>query len=257
MPTLQVGRKEIAYELRRSPTAAERRITVTPGHVEVLALAADDDAAVAGFLDRKRKWLFNTVREMEQITANRHTVPRFMTGSKIPYRGRRMPLVVRRTDGQTLDVSYRNGFCVDLPSWVCGDSDALIAQHLKLWLKSRARRDVGDVVRQYREKFGLQPSSVQMVDLRNGWGSCGPKGNIAINWTLIFAPRLVFDYVVVHELAHLRERSHGAQFWNYMSLLMPGYEAAKSWLDANEHSLSAAFLDGDGDGERGLILRSA
>ena len=52
---------------------------MTPGHIEVLALTNDDEEAVAGFLDRKRQWLFNTVREMERITANRHAVPRFIT----------------------------------------------------------------------------------------------------------------------------------------------------------------------------------
>jgi predicted metal-dependent hydrolase len=250
MPTLQVGRRGIPYELRRSATAVERRITVTPGHVEVLALAKDDEAAVAGFLDRKRQWLFNTVREMERITAEHHAVPRFMTGSKIPYRGRRMPLIVRRHDGPTLDISYRNGFYVDLPAWIDADADALIARELKLWLKSRARRDALDVAKRCREMFDLRPSSIQIVDLRGGWGSCGPKGNIAVNWTLIFAPRLVFDYVVMHELAHLRERSHDAAFWNFMAELMPGYEVAKSWLASNEHHLSAAFLEESGAAEK-------
>lgn len=253
MPSLQIGQTEIPYELRRSATACERRITVTPGHVEVLALTNDDDAVVAGFLERKRRWIFNTVREMEQRAADRHVVPRFMTGSKIPFRGRRMPLTVRRTDGARLDISYRNGFYVDLPAWIGVDADALISSELKLWLKSRARRDVVEVVRAYRNKFGLQPSSVQIADLQGAWGSCGRKGNIAINWALIFAPKRVLDYVVVHELAHLRERSHGALFWNCLASLMPGYEASKSWLEANGHSLSAAFLDGDNHGSSRII----
>jgi predicted metal-dependent hydrolase len=107
MPTLHVGRKEIPYELRRSAAATERRITITPGHVEVLALTSDKDDDIAGFLARKRQWVFNTVREMERITARRHAVPRFMTGSKIPYRGRKMPLTVRHTDAEQIAVTYR------------------------------------------------------------------------------------------------------------------------------------------------------
>ncbi|HEV7340136.1 MAG TPA: SprT family zinc-dependent metalloprotease [Sphingopyxis sp.] len=251
MPSLQIGQTEIPYELRRSATASQRRITVTPGHVEVLALANDDEEAVAGFLDRKRRWIFNTVREMEQRAADRHVVPRFMTGSKIPFRGRRMPLTVRRTDGATLDIYYRNGFYVDLPAWIDTDVDALIAKELKLWLKSRARSDARDVARRYREKFGLRPNSLRVTNLRDGWGSCGAHGNIAINWTLIFAPRLVFEYVVVHELAHLRERSHGASFWELMATLMPGYETAKSWLETNGQKLGSDFLEVD----RKLALR--
>src|SRR5690606_31377332 len=123
MPTLQIGRTEIPYELRRSATASERRITITPGHVEVLALTNDDEEAVAGFLARKRQWLFNTVREMERITQSRHAVPRLMTGSKIPYRGRKMPLTVRRTDAERIAIEYRSGFVVDLPHWAGQDAD--------------------------------------------------------------------------------------------------------------------------------------
>ena len=88
MASLQIGQREIPYELCRSATASERRITVTPDRVEVLVLACDGDDDIAGFLKRKRQWVFNTVREMERITADRHAVPRFITGSKIPYRGR-------------------------------------------------------------------------------------------------------------------------------------------------------------------------
>lgn len=157
MPTIQIGRAEIAYELCRSATAAERRITVTPGHVEVMALTTDGDDDIAGFLDRKRQWLFNTMRDMERIAASRHAVPRFMTGSKIPYRGRKMPLTVRRCDAERIAIAYRNGFVVDLPHWAGDDPDQLVASELKHWLKQRARRDVNEIAADYGNRFGLMP----------------------------------------------------------------------------------------------------
>jgi predicted metal-dependent hydrolase len=242
MPMLQIGRTEIPYELHRSETASERRITVTPGHVQVLALANDDEDAVAGFLDRKRQWLFNTVREMERITASRHSVPRFMTGSKIPYRGRKMSLTVRRTDAERIAISYRNGFIVDLPHWVGENTDQLVATELKMWLKQRARRDVAEIAAHYGSRFGLTPRSVRVADLANGWGSCGPEGNILVNWHLIFAPRRVLEYVVMHELVHLRVRSHGPEFWGLLSQLAPDYEQSRSWLDRHQSELAADFL---------------
>jgi predicted metal-dependent hydrolase len=242
MPTLRIGRKEIPYELRRSATASERRITVTPDYVEVLALTNDDEDAVAGFLDRKRQWLFNTVREMERITANRHAVPRFMTGSKIPYRGRKMPLTVRRTDAERIATTYRNGFIVDLPHWAGPDADHLVAGELKHWLKQRARRDVKEIAAEYGKRFGLIPRSIRVAAFANGWGSCGPEGNILINWHLIFAPRKVLEYVVVHELAHLRHRSHDREFWDFLGTLVSGFEASKGWLDKHQSALAADFL---------------
>ncbi|RWA60690.1 MAG: M48 family metallopeptidase [Mesorhizobium sp.] len=243
MPTLQIGRKQIPYELRRSAAASERRITVTPGHVEVLALTSDDDHDIAGFLERKRQWVFNTVREMERITSDRHAVPRFMTGSKILYRGRRMRLTVRRTDGDRIDLTFRNGFIVDLPSWAGSDADKLVARELKLWLKRRVRRDVKEIAADYSRRFGLAPRSIRVADFANGWGSCGAEGNILINWHLVFAPRKVLEYVIAHELAHLRHRSHGPAFWDFLRAIAPDFEASKAWLDVNQGSLSAEFLD--------------
>lgn len=239
---LRVGRTTIAYELRRSATAAARRITVTPGHVEVVALSDDDDDAVIAFLDRKRQWLFDTVREMERVTANRHSVPRFITGSKIPYRGRKMPLTVRRSNAARVEVAYRNGFLVDLPTWAGEDTDRLVATELKFWLKQRARRDTREIAASYERRFSLTPKSVRVGDFTAGWGSCGAEGNVLINWHLIFAPRKVLEYVVVHELAHLQDRTHGPTFWNRIKAMLPDYDAARDWLTRCEASLSSDFL---------------
>lgn len=243
MPALRIGRTEIAYELRRSATASERRITVTPGCVEVMALAADNAADISAFLDRKRQWLLNTVREMERLVADRHAVPRFMTGSKVPFRGRRMPLTVRRSDGERIEITYRNGFLVDLPSWAGDDPDRLVASELKLWLRQRARRDVKEIAAIYDRRFSLAPRSIRVADFANGWGSCGPGGNVLINWHLIFAPRKVLEYVVAHELVHLRHRSHGREFWDYLGVIAPDYVGPKAWLDRRQSTLSADFLN--------------
>lgn len=244
MGIVRIGQTEVAYELRRTATASERRITVTPGHVEVLALTTDDDAAIDDFLNRKRQWLFNTLRELETKTAKRAVVPRFMTGSKIPYRGRMARLTVRRHDGAHVEIDYRNGFLVDLPSWVRDeDSDGIVATEIKLWLKRKVRRDVMGIASAYGKKFGLKPRALRVADMKTGWGACGPTGSILINWTLVFAPRAVLEYVVVHELAHLKVRSHGPDFWAHLATLLPDYERPKGWLDTHQGALDAAFLN--------------
>lgn len=242
MASLQIGQREIPYELCRSATASQRRITVTPDRVEVLVLACDGDDDIAAFLKRKRQWVFNTVREMERVTADRHAVPRFITGSKIPYRGRKMSLTVRRTDAERAAVHYRNGFVVDLPHWVGEDADKLVASELKHWLKQRARRDVKDIAADYGKRFGLVPRSIRTADFANGWGSCGPEGNVLVNWHLIFAPKKVMEYVVAHELAHLRHRSHGQDFWTAAGAIMPHFEVAKAWLARHGGAMGDDFL---------------
>lgn len=243
MPSVRVGQTAIAYQVRRTATISERRITVTPGSVEVLALTTDDDADIEGFLGRKRQWLFDTVREMQETAASRPAVPCFMTGSKIPFRGRMEGLTVRRHDGAHVEVGHRGGFFVDLPSWVGpAEVETVVANELKLWLRRRVRRDVAEISSSYAERFGLKPRRIRVGEMKTGWGACGPAGGILINWALVFAPKSVLEYVVVHELAHLRVRSHDEKFWVLLKQLMPSYSGPKAWLDVHQGSLDADFL---------------
>nr|WP_316626932.1 YgjP-like metallopeptidase domain-containing protein [uncultured Brevundimonas sp.] len=187
--------------------------------------------------------LFNTLRELETKTSKRAVVPRFMTGSKIPYRGRMARLTVRRHDGAHIEIDYRNGFLVDLPSWVRdADQDTIVATEIKLWLKRRVRRDVMDIAAAYRRRFDLKPRAIRVADVKTGWGACAPTGSVLINWTLVFAPKAVLEYVVAHELAHLTVRSHGPDFWAHMATLMPDYERPKGWLNTHQGALDASFL---------------
>lgn len=243
MPALRVGKTLINYDLRRSRTVRERRITVTPERVEVVAPASDLDEDIAAFLGRKRKWIFDSVQELRELSAKQHVVPRLMTGSKIPYRGRMSRLTVRRTDAPRIEIAYRNGFLVDLPTSVHPQAvEEIVATELKLWLKSQVRRDVLEIVKTYQSRFGLRPRSVRVADLASGWGSCGAEGTLHVNWHLVFAPKKVLEYVVVHELAHLRHRSHGPRFWDFLELILPEYRLPKAWLEKHQAKLGASFL---------------
>jgi len=243
MPSFSIGQRQIAYEVTRSSVASERRITVTPGHVDVRALASDDDSQIADFLHRKRQWLFNAVQDMEKAVSGRASVPRFVTGSRIPYRGRSVRLTVRHHDGDHVEISFEKGLLVDLPHWVTNSQqERIVATEIKLWLKQRVRRDVSSIVASFRRRHGIKPRAVRVSEMKQGWGACGPSGAILINWELIFAPAAVLEYVVAHELAHLQVRSHEPDFWDHLAQIMPNYARPKAWLDANQGAISASFL---------------
>lgn len=166
-----------------------------------------------------------------------------------------MSLTVRGTDAERASVTYRNGFIVDLPHWAGRDADHLVASELKHWLKQHARRDVKEIAAEYGKRFGLVPRSIRVADFAHGSGSCDPEGNVLINWHLIFAPRKVLVYVVVHELAHLRVRSHGPEFWMHLTHVIPSYPAAKSWLQKHDVTLASdIFWSRSNRKERGQIL---
>jgi predicted metal-dependent hydrolase len=118
----------------------------------------------------------------------------------------------------------------------------VVSHEIKLWLKQRARRDVHEVVAHYRKRFDLTPRALRVAEFAQGWGSCSPTGTINIDWRLVFAPKRVLEYVVVHELAHLKHRSHGDAFWTYLASILPDYERPEGWLNQHQGSLDAQFL---------------
>jgi predicted metal-dependent hydrolase len=165
------------------------------------------------------------------------------TGSKIPFRGRKWLLTVRRHDGPHVEIAFKNGFVVDLPDWVAAASAcSIVASEIKRWVKQRVRRDVQEFANEYGDRFQLKALAIHVAEFIQGWGSCGPKGTINLDWRLVFAPKRVLQCVVVHELAHLKHGSHDAKFWSFLGTIMPDYERPKGWLSANQAALDARFL---------------
>ncbi|WP_420564724.1 M48 family metallopeptidase [Thalassobaculum sp.] len=238
MPDLVVGNAVIPYTLRRSPTARKARITVTPDQVEVVVPAAANDDQIARILAKKRAWIFEHHQRMAERLAGMHTIRRFTTGAKIPYRGRLARLTVGTTAERLVSISYRSGFTIDCPHQIPEEGrDAVIESELRLWMKTRLRHDVQALARPLAARLGTKPRDIRVKDQRTMWGSCGQDRVVNLNWRLVFAPRQVLEYALAHEMAHLRERHHGAAFWSVVRSLMPDYEPHKAWLEANEHLL--------------------
>ncbi|MDQ2102693.1 M48 family metallopeptidase [Azospirillum isscasi] len=239
MPMLTVGSVEIPYVLHRSDAATRARITVTPDSVEVVVPTAATEDEIAGVLHRRRAWLYEQTRHMAERMARSNAVRRFISGAKIPYRGRLMRLRVEPCDDTLVSVAYRNGFLVGCPRSVAPAShDDLIESALRLWLRKRLRQDVADLVRRHGEPNGLKPKDVRVKDQKHVWGSCGIDRVVNLNWQLVFSPRTVLEYAVVHELCHLRHRTHDRSFWGLVGTILPDWEARKAWLDQNEHFLT-------------------
>ncbi len=243
MPVLTVGETEIAYTLRRSGNAKRARPTVTPDKVEVVVPDTATDDQIAAVLQRRREWLVRETHRQHEKARTAPSVACFTSGAKIPFRGRMMRLRVEPIDGSMVEIAYRNGFMAGLPR----NADPAVAEWLietalRLWLTKRLRHDVAKLVARYGPPNGLKPKGVRIKDQRHLWGSCGADRIVNLNWQLVFAPIPVLEYAVVHELCHLKERSHGPEFWRLVGSILPDWESRKTWLDKNEHLLALERL---------------
>jgi hypothetical protein len=103
------------------------------------------------------------------------------------------------------------------------------------WLKKQARSHILRRVTALAAELGVKVRRVSVRDAASRWGSCSTSGAISMSWRLIMAPNFVLNYVVAHEVAHLREMNHGTRFWRLVDRLVGEDEAetAQAWLRKN------------------------
>jgi len=98
------------------------------------------------------------------------------------------------------------------------------------WLQRQARRVFDERCRLYAERLAVRVTRLKLSSAATQWGSASADGSVRLNWRLIHFAMPVIDYVVAHELAHLREMNHSARFWNVVRSVLPGFEQARDVL---------------------------
>jgi predicted metal-dependent hydrolase len=146
-----------------------------------------------------------------------------------------------------LGQSYALKASEELPKAIVFDGDSLMVsavvlenarEHLEFWYKERALEYMREKCGHYARLAGLTYKSVRISGAKTLWGSCGYKDTLNFSWRLIMAPVQVVDYVIVHELMHLKHRNHSRRFWAEVGNMMPDYRQKEHWLKQNGHLLN-------------------
>ncbi|PYR77959.1 MAG: metal-dependent hydrolase [Acidobacteria bacterium] len=104
-------------------------------------------------------------------------------------------------------------------------------------LRDRARRELPPRLLALAAQHGLAVSRISIRNQRSRWGSCGRDGHICLNWRLVLMPPSVSDYILVHELMHLRRMDHSPSYWRLVEAACPDYRSARAWLRRHGPSL--------------------
>lgn len=115
-------------------------------------------------------------------------------------------------------------------------------RRLKDWLKKRLLHEIQIIAQQKEALLPPHPrkggvKKIQIRETTSHWGSCSHRGNLSFSWRMIFAPYEVLEYLVAHEMAHLREMNHGPRFWNLVGELCPNYLQYRDWLKKHGNEL--------------------
>jgi predicted metal-dependent hydrolase len=112
---------------------------------------------------------------------------------------------------------------------------------LRAFYKAEAERLIGPRVQLWASRTQLFPSEVSFRGQTSLWGSCSPQKKLSLNWKLVAAPLAVIDYVIIHELCHLRHMNHSQNFWNLVETHCSNFREARQWL--REHLMAFDFLN--------------
>lgn len=234
MPYVTVAGEAVEYTLRYSRRARRGRIVVTLAGVELVVPYGGDADKLHGFVESKGAWISEKHR---LLRARARSLPAVLPdgirdGGRILLGGRHKPLAVMAGARRRVRVDWTGSeLCIQLPSVISAEVNhgTLCGRALSHWLRQHARECSGHAVARYA-RSGMRPREIRIKDQRSRWGSCGATGIINLNWRLVCTPPEVLDYVVVHELCHLREPNHSQRFWSLVSRVMPNYEPHKQWL---------------------------
>lgn len=215
---------ELHYTVQRS--AKRRKLTITVERdrsVVVHAPEGTSDERIAQIVASKRQWIYEKISHTQKYQDLPHAPGKeIVSGESLLYLGREYRVEV--VNSELSEIKFDQRF------FIPAAQVPRQAEALRDWYIERAKAKIVPRVKYYARQLGVKVAQVRIVDNRYRWGSCTLNDNVNFNWRLIKAPMFVIDYVVVHELAHLIEANHTAEFWNIVRAQSPTMEKAKTWL---------------------------
>ncbi len=233
-----------SYTLRRSHRASKVRISVSPDTVEVIAPHQVSEDLIKQFVLDKQQWVIAALGKVaaRQKKFADHTAF-YQPGVAMTYQGTSYAINLKITSAKRLKVEFSDGFTVHIPADLApANRHEAIKSALAAWLQKQAKHQVGNHVENHAGKYGLIPRSISIKSQKSRWGSCGIHNDIHINWLLMAAPPEVLEYVVVHELCHVRVKNHSADFWALVVLHLPDYKTRRLWLKQHGSTLIHSWL---------------
>jgi len=213
-----------------------------PGDRKTIEIVVERDASLvlkaprtvtveraARFVAAKRGWVYRKLAEKDALTGP-PVVKRFVEGEGFAYLGRSYRLTLETLNATSPDVHLDRG-----RFRLCRSEAERGAEAMRRWYTEVGGQWLRRRVRPWATRMGEESVAVEVRDLGYRWGSARPTDGpprINVHWATLQLPPSLIDYILVHELAHLREANHTPEFWSIVDRLMPGYETQKTTLAA-------------------------
>ena len=209
--------KQITYTLKRSGKRRSIGLRIDDRGLTVSMPLRASESWLHSVLQDKANWV---VEKLDGWQSRKREALRWADGESIPFLGERLTLRIR----QSLFAAPAQQRGKELWLFVADEGDAAhIEQMVSNWYRLQAAPLFAERVAHYAPLMGVAPRMLKLSAAKTQWGSCTTRGTVRLNEQLIRLPLKLVDYVVVHELAHLREMNHSAAFWEVVKGACPNY----------------------------------
>jgi len=214
---------DLDVQVRVSDRRRSIRLTIErDATVTAVIPSTTDEAKLAKVITAKRPWLYAKLRERAAL--GQPPPPReYVSGEGFPYLGRSYRLLV--VDHAPRPVRLHKGR-LELRR----DSVPDAARYLVRWYQRLGEPWLRRRIAPWAARIGVEVAALRVLPLGFRWGSCTPDGKVNIHWATMQLPPDLVDYVLIHELAHLRHSDHGPEFWRLVECAMPDYAGRRDRL---------------------------
>lgn len=182
------------------------------------------------FLGKAEAWIVKKVWEREKAIRESQKV--FIPGERFLFLGESYPLEIRESDHQEPPLKLSFGKFVLDQDHLKAARDIFIQ-----FYKREAQEVIPCRLTYYSQRLHLFPKGVRITTAKCRWGSCSHDNRLSFSWRIILAPLAVIDYILIHELAHIKEKNHSERFWKFLESVLPDYRTPRLWLKRNGHRL--------------------
>ncbi|MEK5230307.1 SprT family zinc-dependent metalloprotease [Lysinibacillus sp. FSL K6-0232] len=235
MYSIQFGQDTIPYTIKWSERRKTVSISVDANGVMITAPAQTTAEKIEELVYQKATWIRAQLFHFNEMIDESH-IRSFLSGEKLPYLGRQYRLkVFKNDDVREATFKFQQGtFIALLPVQITEEQHREVLLPLyEQWIKEKGEAFVQNRIHRFTIKLQQEPTAVKIKDQQQRWGSCTANGQVLINWRILLAPVSIIDYVLAHELAHLKYMDHSKAFWDTLGMLVDDYEERKEWLRIN------------------------
>lgn len=231
---IRYGNSIIQYSIVKSKRRKTSQITIDRNNVVVRTPTTKTLSEIRKIVKSKSQWIFKKQLEFESHKPVILKI-QYVSGSKLPFLGRNYPLkITTNQEENSIKFNY-NEFKITLTQKK--SSKKLIKELYENWLKQKAEKFFHKKIVKHSSQLNAYPQKLVIKNLKNRWGSLTEKKVINLNQNLMKAPPNVIDYIILHELCHMKIKRHNHHFWDYVKKYIPNFKEKIRWLEENQNQI--------------------